>query len=167
MEPTGAGTSTGIDLPLRYLLIVNISKQNNITELIKCSIAFGFVPLLVDRSMSEEHKSIELSVGDGTTANALSFHSMDCCRKWLRDRAVFIVGIELEERAVSVLERPFPFSGRGIALVPGNEGSGMSAQAKAFCDGFLFIPQYGNGTASLNVHVATAMAMHTCCQRTP
>lgn len=36
----------------------------------------------------------------------------------------------------------------------------MSEAQKAICDQFVYIPQYGNGTASLNVNVATALVLH-------
>ena len=36
----------------------------------------------------------------------------------------------------------------------------MSDAQKGICDHFVYIPQYGNGTASLNVNVATALVLH-------
>ena len=42
----------------------------------------------------------------------------------------------------------------------GNEGQGMTPQQKRICDGFVYIKQYGPGTASLNVAVASSIVMH-------
>merc|ERR1711920_903948 len=42
----------------------------------------------------------------------------------------------------------------------GNEGSGMSDKQLAVCDFFVYIPQYSNSTASLNVLVAGSIIMH-------
>lgn len=36
----------------------------------------------------------------------------------------------------------------------------MSDKQKSICDGFIYIPQYGTGTASLNVNVATGIILH-------
>ena len=36
----------------------------------------------------------------------------------------------------------------------------MSDRQKSYCDRFVYIPQYGLGTASLNVNVATCLVMH-------
>ena len=36
----------------------------------------------------------------------------------------------------------------------------MTEQQKAVCDGFVYIKQYGPGTASLNVAVAASIVMH-------
>ena len=57
----------------------------------------------------------------------------------------------------SILENPFEQS---IALMPGNEGTGLSSRQKSVVDYFVYIPQYGHGTASLNVTVASTMVMH-------
>ncbi len=42
----------------------------------------------------------------------------------------------------------------------GNEGSGLSPKQMALCDEFVYIPQYGVGTASLNVAVACSIVLH-------
>ncbi|PQM34013.1 uncharacterized protein Pyn_32402 [Prunus yedoensis var. nudiflora] len=42
----------------------------------------------------------------------------------------------------------------------GNEGTGLSAKELEICDFFVYIPQYGSGTASLNVTVAASIVLH-------
>lgn len=42
----------------------------------------------------------------------------------------------------------------------GNEGTGLSPKQLALCDSFVYIPQHGRGTASLNVNVAAAIVLH-------
>eukprot|EP00884_Botryococcus_braunii_P005995 jgi/Botrbrau1/15397/Bobra.43_2s0025.1 len=42
----------------------------------------------------------------------------------------------------------------------GNEGAGLSEAQMRECDAFVYIPQYGCGTASLNVTVAASIALH-------
>lgn len=37
---------------------------------------------------------------------------------------------------------------------------GLSSRQKAVCDKFVYIPQYGSGTASLNVAVACSIVLH-------
>jgi hypothetical protein len=46
-----------------------------------------------------------------------------------------------------------------VAFVMGNEGDGLNDKICALCDGFVYIPQHGFGTASLNVSVATAVVL--------
>lgn len=40
------------------------------------------------------------------------------------------------------------------------QGQGLNERQLALCDSFLYIPQYGNGTASLNVAVAASIVLH-------
>ena len=42
----------------------------------------------------------------------------------------------------------------------GNEGQGLSHRQCSACDSFVYIPQYGAGTASLNVVVAASIVLH-------
>lgn len=46
------------------------------------------------------------------------------------------------------------------AFMLGNEGQGLSPKQMALCDRFVYIPQYGVGTASLNVAVAASIVLH-------
>ena len=39
------------------------------------------------------------------------------------------------------------------------QGSGLSPQQAQLCDAFVYIPQYGAGTASLNVTVAASVVL--------
>ena len=40
------------------------------------------------------------------------------------------------------------------------QGDGLSEKQMALCDSFVYIPQYGEGTASLNVTVAASIVLH-------
>jgi len=72
-------------------------------------------------------------------------------------RGFTICGVEIVEGAQNVAEHPF----RGpTAFMSGNEGHGLSEAELAICDQFVYIPQYGQGTASLNVAIATSIVLH-------
>lgn len=49
---------------------------------------------------------------------------------------------------------------RSTAFLLGNEGTGLSTKELEICDFFVYIPQYGCGTASLNVTVAASIVLH-------
>ena len=189
---------------VNYLLVFNISKQNNVDALLRCASAFAFTPLLILSSKGREGREHvwEENRGGGSL-RVLCFTSLSFCLNWLKERNVAVIGIEIDERAVPLHafawpettssslpsslsssleieeeeeeeeEAKGPQTGRGgrgrrallpllrsIALVPGNEGSGLSARLRSSCEQLLYIPQYGNGTASLNVHVAASLVMH-------
>ena len=49
--------------------------------------------------------------------------------------------------------------GKGVARL-GLQGQGLSPKQMTLCDSFVYIAQYGAGTASLNVTVATTVVLH-------
>jgi len=68
-----------------------------------------------------------------------------------------IVGIEIDDDAVAVQTHPFQGN---TAFMIGNEGQGLNEKQMKLCDSFVYIPQHGIGTASLNVAVATSIVLH-------
>ena len=68
-----------------------------------------------------------------------------------------LIGVEIHPEAKSV-DHYFQHS-TPTAFLMGNEGQGLSEAQQADCDGFVRIPQYGNGTASLNVNVAASIIL--------
>ena len=52
-----------------------------------------------------------------------------------------------------------PFRGDTLFLL-GNEGSGLNSTQLAICDHFVYIPQYTDKTASLNVAIAGSIIFH-------
>ena len=75
----------------------------------------------------------------------------DCCRRLRDEEGARVVGVEIVASAVPV--HAFPFAGP-TAFMLGNEGQGLSERQIAACDAGVYIPQYGPGTASLNVAVS-------------
>lgn len=67
------------------------------------------------------------------------------------------MGIEITDAAVAV--QSMAWSGPA-AFMLGNEGQGLNERQMRLCDRFVYIPQYGVGTASLNVAVAASIVLH-------
>ncbi|HYO39721.1 MAG TPA: TrmH family RNA methyltransferase [Nocardioidaceae bacterium] len=76
---------------------------------------------------------------------------------YLRQRGVGLLGIDnLPGSApLETLELP-----RAVCLLFGQEGPGLSPEARAACDGTFSIAQFGS-TRSINASAAAAIAMHT------
>ena len=72
---------------------------------------------------------------------------VDCGREIVRDGSVVFV--------LETLELP-----RQVCLLFGQEGPGLSDEARARCDGTFSIVQFGS-TRSINASAAAAIAMHT------
>lgn len=141
-----------------FLVLHAIGKDRNIGTLLRTAVAFNVQVLVCganERGVAtfgakgtERHAHVRRFPGRGGLVAAAA---------WLRARGVRLLGLEIADGALPVTARPF--SG-ATAIMPGNEALGLSPQQKALCDGFLYVPQYGNGTASLNVAAATAIALH-------
>ena len=149
-----------------YLVIANIGKHRNVRQLVQLAAAMNARLLVVGQrknfevppDLSEE----ELVVGRWNKWRELV--------EYVQQHDIRLVGIEIHPDAVTVKEfvqqtmtgrsdQQQP-DDRDIALVVGNEGTGLSDQQMASCDQFVRIPQYGAGTASLNVYTAASIVLY-------
>ena len=81
--------------------------------------------------------------------------TLEECRDYLHAQNVQVWGIEIGGAAVNVEEAPWDRKEGGeggVALLLGNEGSGMSSRQARVCDGFVYISQYGQVRLSLLLH---------------
>ncbi|CAM6102520.1 unnamed protein product [Calypogeia fissa] len=85
------------------------------------------------------------------------FHTLPEAALYLKAKDVDICGVEIIDGARPVHKHPFT---RSTAFVLGNEGTGLSKKEMDICSFFVYIPQCGSGTASLNVTVAASIVLH-------
>lgn len=78
-------------------------------------------------------------------------------KSFCNHRSIAVIGLEICAGALSLSTFTFPDS---VAIMPGNEGTGLSSKQRDIVDIFLYIPQCGNGIESLNVTVATTILLH-------
>lgn len=134
----------------QYLVITNVAKRNNVKFLINTAVGYNFQIILVGWKNFDD-----LYINTDTIV--IRLETMQHLEVFLSAKNIPLVGIEIIDGAKSVLEDPFT---RSIAIMPGNEGDGLSKTQKRMCESFVYIPQYGHGTASLNVYIATTIIMH-------
>lgn len=137
---------------LKFLILNNVQKRKNVIQLLESAAVYGYVPVMVQMDKIKCQLPPHV-VFDHT----LYFETLVDMRQHMEARDVRIVGIEILDQSISLDEYKFPTN---IALMPGNEALGLSSKQIAVCDDFVYIPHYGNGTASLNVHVATGVILH-------
>ncbi len=79
----------------------------------------------------------------------------------LHEQGVTLLGIDNlpGSQPIETLDLP-----RDVCLLFGQEGPGLSAEARAACDGTFSIAQFGS-TRSINASAAAAIAMHTWVRR--
>ncbi|GAV63361.1 SpoU_methylase domain-containing protein [Cephalotus follicularis] len=137
-----------------YVVVHNIAKRHNVGTLARSATAFGVSHLiLVGR------RDFNAFGSHGSTSHIpfLHFHSLQEARLFLKDKDCDICGVEIKEGAFAVNQHPFK---KSTAFLLGNEGTGLSSKECEICDFFVYIPQYGCGTASLNVTVAASIILH-------
>eukprot|EP00916_Digyalum_oweni_P024890 GHVL01041108.1.p1 GENE.GHVL01041108.1~~GHVL01041108.1.p1 ORF type:complete len:156 (+),score=24.07 GHVL01041108.1:131-598(+) len=131
-----------------FLIVNNVSKRQNWGTLIRSATAFGITEILLVGG-----KKLQTFGSHGTFlhCNLRHFETLEEMSIFLKSKNAKICGIEIHPSAVSVTEKPFHGT---TAFMLGNEGTGMSQKQIDFCDYFVYIPQFGSATASLNVSTA-------------
>lgn len=157
MAKPNHGEDDGIKEQYRcYLIAYNVSKKHNIGTILRCATAFNVTSVCLVGS--RQFNSFG-SHGSDAHVHMLHFESLDvCCQELKSQHGVSeILGIEIDDSAVAV--QSHPFIGH-TAFMLGNEGQGLNEKQMRLCDRFVYIPQHGVGTASLNVAVATSIVLH-------
>ncbi|KAL5984008.1 hypothetical protein ACLOJK_018110 [Asimina triloba] len=138
-----------------FVVVHNIAKRHNVGTLARSATAFGVSELiLVGR------RDFNAFGSHGSTSHLAfrHFYSLSEARLYLtNEKNCDICGVEITDGAFAVSKHPFK---KSTAFLLGNEGSGLSAKECEICDFFVYIPQYGGGTASLNVTVAASIVLH-------
>ena len=146
--------------PPLYLVLNAIGKDKNIGSLLRTAVAFGVKEVCVCGANARSVTTFGAKGTEryGTIRDFPGRGGLEACSQWLREQGVALIGLEITKDAVPITSQPFTGP---TAIMPGNETMGLTDAQKALCDGFTYIPQYGNGTASLNVAAATAIALHS------
>ena len=76
---------------------------------------------------------------------------------WAREEALTVIGIDNVEGSLTMETAELP---KDCVLVFGQEGPGLSVEAREACEATLAIAQFGS-TRSMNAGAAAAIAMHT------
>ncbi|KZV52238.1 hypothetical protein F511_41264 [Dorcoceras hygrometricum] len=137
-----------------YVVVHNIAKRHNVGTLARSATAFG-----VEEMILVGRRDFNAFGSHGSTSHVRfrNFPSLSLARSFLKERDCDICGVEITDGARAVNDHPFR---KSTAFLLGNEGTGLSDKECEICDFFIYIPQYGGGTASLNVTVAASIVLH-------
>jgi tRNA (guanosine-2'-O-)-methyltransferase len=139
------------------IVLENVFDPHNISAVMRTCDAVGVQDLYVLNTRIPRHK--KWGAKSSSSAKWLTIHQYSDaaqCFADLRKRADQIFATHLSSDAVSLYE--MDFTGR-IALVFGNEHSGVSDEIRALADGNFIIPQVGI-IRSLNISVACAVTLY-------
>ncbi len=142
----------------QFLVILDhLEDPHNLGAIIRTCEAAGVDGIILpkDRQVQINSTVMKTSVGTLDNVNIISVVNINNTIKELKDNGFWIVGTSLNN---SEDYREVDYSGK-IALIIGNEGSGMSKLVEKSCDYVVKIPMYGE-TNSLNASVAAGIMIY-------
>ncbi|MCX8481881.1 MAG: RNA methyltransferase [Sediminibacterium sp.] len=140
------------------VVMENIFNPHNIAAVMRTCDSVGIQDLYVVNTILPPYKFI----GKKTSSSAdkwitmHNFNNLQDCVKVLRNNYKKIYATHLSKQANSIYDVDLTDS---MAIVFGNEGTGVSEEMISLCDGNLFIPQIGM-IQSLNISVACAVILY-------
>ncbi|CAL9150687.1 unnamed protein product [Musa hybrid cultivar] len=162
-----AGEAATLPASVESLVVVhNVAKRHNVGTMARSATAFGVSEIVL---VGRRDFNAFGSHGSTSHLRFRHFHSLSQARHYLKalshkpssqsreERNCDVCGVEITDGALSIADHPFR---KSTAFLLGNEGTGLSAKECEICDFFVYIPQYGCGTASLNVTVAASIVLH-------
>lgn len=143
--------------PSFVVILDHLEDPHNFGAIIRTCEAAGVDAIIIpkDRQVQVNATVMKTSVGTLDNMNVVSVSNLVNTISELKENGFWVVGTALEN---SVDYRSIDYSGK-IALVIGNEGSGMSRLVRESCDFIAKIPMYGT-TNSLNASVASGIMIY-------
>ena len=140
-----------------FVILDHLEDPHNLGAIIRTCEAAKVDALIMPKDRQAQVNSTVMKTSAGTldNVNIVTVTNLVSTIDELKKNGFWIVGTALED---SVDYRSIDYSGK-IALVIGNEGSGMSKLVKNACDFIAKIPMYGT-TNSLNASVASGIMIY-------
>jgi tRNA G18 (ribose-2'-O)-methylase SpoU len=146
--------------PRLAVALEDVTNPENVGAIFRNALAFGAgAVLLTPRCVDPLYRrSIRVSMGASLRVPFARAREWPTELRRLREAGVFAVALSTRA-ALPLGALRVPPGARGAVLVVGNEGSGLSAAARAECDASVAIPM-APGIDSLNAATATGIALH-------
>lgn len=143
--------------PSFIVILDHLEDPHNFGAIIRTSEAAGVDAIVIpkDRQVGVNATVMKTSVGTLDNMDIVCVTNLVNAISELKDAGFWVVGTALDN---SVDYRSIDYSGK-IALVIGNEGTGMSRLVLESCDFVAKIPMYGK-TNSLNASVASGIMIY-------
>ena len=148
--------SSFFDIPNAKIVILDhLEDPHNLGAIIRTCEAAGGVIIPKDRAATINSTVMKTSAGAIERVNISRVTNIVRCIDELKENGFWIVGTALSD---AVDYRDIDYTGK-IALVIGNEGSGISSSVRKACDYIAKIPMYGK-INSLNASVAAGIMIY-------
>lgn len=141
--------------PRCFVVVHAVSKSHNVGTIARCATAFDVEEVWMVGS--DKYRTFG-SHGAADHVHWRHAPTLEEAKRRLKsEHGACLCGVEIVDGAMPIHHRPFVGP---TAFLLGNEGDGLTDKEKNLCDHFVYIPQYGPGTASLNVAVAASIVLH-------
>lgn len=140
------------------VVLENVQDPHNISAVMRTCDAVGIQDIYILNTQIPKHKKWGAK-SSSSAAKWLTIHQFDnaaACFEELRKHYEKIYATHLSSDAIGLHDLDFT---QRIALVFGNEHSGVTEESLALCDGNFIIPQVGI-IKSLNISVACAVTIY-------
>lgn len=139
------------------VILDHIEDPHNLGAIIRTCEAAGIRSIILSKNRQVQVNAtvMKTSVGTLQNMNLVSVSSIANCIDTLKENGYWIVGTSLKN---SIDYRDVDYSSK-VAIVIGNEGSGISKLVEKKCDFLVKIPMYGK-TNSLNASVAAGIMIY-------
>lgn len=139
------------------VILDHIEDPHNLGAIIRTCEAAGIRSIILSKNRQVQVNAtvMKTSVGTLQNINLVSVSSIANCIDTLKENGYWIVGTSLKN---SIDYRDVDYSSK-VAIVIGNEGSGISKLVEKKCDFLVKIPMYGK-TNSLNASVAAGIMIY-------
>jgi 23S rRNA (guanosine2251-2'-O)-methyltransferase len=147
------------------LALDQVTDPHNLGACIRTAAAMGVEAVIVarDRSASLTPTARKIAAGGAEKVKFIQVTNLARTLGNIKEEFnVRVVGTMLDEKALPVNE--FDFTGTAICVVMGAEDTGLRPITQSQCDQTVYIPMAGN-LQSLNVSVATGMALYEACRQ--
>ena len=150
----------------REIVVVlnDVRSVHNVGSILRTADAFGvqtvycvgYTPGVHDRFGRERADIAKTALGAEKTVEVVHVDTFAAIATTLTGDGYHLIALEQDSRSVPLSKAQF---GKRIALIAGNEVSGISPDALTLCDEVVEIPMYGE-KESLNVSVAVGIALY-------
>lgn len=147
------------------LALDHVTDPHNLGACIRTAAAMGVEAVIVprDRAAGLTPTARKVAAGGAEKVKFIQVTNLARTLSQMKDQFnVRVVGTMLDEQALPIHQ--FDFTGTGICVVMGAEDTGLRPITQAQCDQKVYIPMGGN-LQSLNVSVATGMALYEVCRQ--
>ncbi len=142
-----------------------VTDPHNLGACIRTAAAMGVEAVIVPRDRSASLTPTARKVAAGGAEKVKFIQGTNLARTLAQIKDEFnvrVVGTMLDEKALPLQE--FDFTGTAVCVVMGAEDTGLRPITQSQCDQTVYIPMAGN-LQSLNVSVATGMALYEACRQ--